>query len=125
MLCSYICLFLFINFNYHFQAECYHYLFDAAIKLHQLGLDAATPDHGPIRRTIHSQIKDSQYEREWPRVKSDCCLLSYISRSLNLLITYLVACSDGLSSTLKEQLRPLLSSQMFSFLMLVKTLEST
>ncbi|CAD5334819.1 unnamed protein product [Arabidopsis thaliana] len=49
------------------QAECYHYLFDAAIKLHQLGLDAATPDHGPIRRTIHSQIKDSQYEREWPR----------------------------------------------------------
>lgn len=31
------------------QAECYHYLFDAAIKLHQLGLDCSTPDHGPIR----------------------------------------------------------------------------
>uniref|UniRef100_A0A5B6ZFX8 Probable methylthioribulose-1-phosphate dehydratase n=1 Tax=Davidia involucrata TaxID=16924 RepID=A0A5B6ZFX8_DAVIN len=30
------------------QAECYHYLFDAAIKLHQLGLDWSTPDHGPI-----------------------------------------------------------------------------
>ncbi|XVF04237.1 hypothetical protein REPUB_Repub05bG0065100 [Reevesia pubescens] len=29
------------------QAECYHYLFDAAIKLHQLGLDWSTPDHGP------------------------------------------------------------------------------
>lgn len=83
MLCSYICLLLFINFNYHFQAECYHYLFDAAIKLHQLGLDAATPDHRPIRRTIHSQnqistklsvksgVKDSQNETEWPRVKSD------------------------------------------------------
>ncbi|KAJ1377083.1 putative bifunctional methylthioribulose-1-phosphate dehydratase/enolase-phosphatase E1 [Sesbania bispinosa] len=31
------------------QAECYHYLFDAAIKLHQLGLDWTTPDHGPIQ----------------------------------------------------------------------------
>ncbi|KAM7492577.1 hypothetical protein LguiA_035498 [Lonicera macranthoides] len=31
------------------QAECYHYLFDAAIKLHQLGLDCSTPSHGPIR----------------------------------------------------------------------------
>ncbi|XP_010656980.1 probable bifunctional methylthioribulose-1-phosphate dehydratase/enolase-phosphatase E1 2 isoform X2 [Vitis vinifera] len=31
------------------QAECYHYLFDAAIKLHQLGLDWSTPTHGPIR----------------------------------------------------------------------------
>ncbi|KAL5564411.1 hypothetical protein UlMin_027575 [Ulmus minor] len=31
------------------QAECYHYLFDAAIKLHQLGLDCSTPNHGPIQ----------------------------------------------------------------------------
>ncbi|XP_044474039.1 probable bifunctional methylthioribulose-1-phosphate dehydratase/enolase-phosphatase E1 [Mangifera indica] len=31
------------------QAECYHYLFDAAIKLNQLGLDCATPNHGPIQ----------------------------------------------------------------------------
>ncbi|XP_024967484.1 probable bifunctional methylthioribulose-1-phosphate dehydratase/enolase-phosphatase E1 1 [Cynara cardunculus var. scolymus] len=31
------------------QAECYHYLFQAAIKLHQLGLDWSTPSHGPIR----------------------------------------------------------------------------
>ncbi|KAI3466103.1 hypothetical protein Pfo_022766 [Paulownia fortunei] len=30
------------------QAECYHYLFDAAIKLHQLGLDWSTLSHGPI-----------------------------------------------------------------------------
>ncbi|XP_048327329.2 probable bifunctional methylthioribulose-1-phosphate dehydratase/enolase-phosphatase E1 2 isoform X5 [Ziziphus jujuba] len=29
-------------------AECYHYLFDAAIKLHQSGLDWTTPSHGPI-----------------------------------------------------------------------------
>ncbi|KAK7405267.1 hypothetical protein VNO78_06467 [Psophocarpus tetragonolobus] len=33
------------------QAECYHYLFDAAIKLHQLGLDWSTPNHGPIQST--------------------------------------------------------------------------
>ncbi|KAG6755274.1 hypothetical protein POTOM_041093 [Populus tomentosa] len=32
------------------QAECYHYLFDAAIKLHQMGLDWSTPDHGPIQK---------------------------------------------------------------------------
>ncbi|KAL6314727.1 hypothetical protein AAG906_027074 [Vitis piasezkii] len=32
------------------QAECYHYLFDAAIKLYQLGLDWSTPDHGPIKK---------------------------------------------------------------------------
>ncbi|KAI4333656.1 hypothetical protein L6164_018436 [Bauhinia variegata] len=31
------------------QSECYHYLFDAALKLHQLGLDWTTPDHGPIQ----------------------------------------------------------------------------
>ncbi|KAK6946706.1 hypothetical protein RJ641_000179 [Dillenia turbinata] len=32
------------------QAECYHYLFDAAMKLHQMGLDWSTPNHGPIRQ---------------------------------------------------------------------------
>ncbi|KAJ8532366.1 hypothetical protein K7X08_012289 [Anisodus acutangulus] len=31
------------------QSECYHYLFDAAIKLHQLGIDWTTPSHGPIQ----------------------------------------------------------------------------
>ncbi|TXG55130.1 hypothetical protein EZV62_020386 [Acer yangbiense] len=31
------------------QAECYHYLFNAAIKLHKLGLDWSSPSHGPIR----------------------------------------------------------------------------
>ncbi|XP_076896300.1 putative bifunctional methylthioribulose-1-phosphate dehydratase/enolase-phosphatase E1 1 isoform X2 [Bidens hawaiensis] len=33
------------------QSECYHYLFEAAIKLHQLGLDWSTPSHGPIQRS--------------------------------------------------------------------------
>ncbi|CAI8593140.1 unnamed protein product [Vicia faba] len=31
------------------QSETYHYLFDAAIKLHQMGLDWSTPNHGPIQ----------------------------------------------------------------------------
>ncbi|KAG5235474.1 bifunctional methylthioribulose-1-phosphate dehydratase/enolase-phosphatase [Salix suchowensis] len=31
-------------------AECYHYLFDAAIKPHQMGLDWSTPNHGPIQK---------------------------------------------------------------------------
>ncbi|XP_068338795.1 probable bifunctional methylthioribulose-1-phosphate dehydratase/enolase-phosphatase E1 1 isoform X1 [Pyrus communis] len=34
------------------QAECYHYLFEAAIKLHQLGLDPTTPNHGPIKQNV-------------------------------------------------------------------------
>ncbi|XP_042514781.1 probable bifunctional methylthioribulose-1-phosphate dehydratase/enolase-phosphatase E1 isoform X1 [Macadamia integrifolia] len=37
------------------QAECYHYLFDAAIKLYQLGLDWSTPSHGPIQRVFDGQ----------------------------------------------------------------------
>lgn len=32
------------------QAECYHYLFNAALKLHQLGLDPADAKHGPLTR---------------------------------------------------------------------------
>ncbi|CAN0920266.1 Probable bifunctional methylthioribulose-1-phosphate dehydratase/enolase-phosphatase E1 [Linum grandiflorum] len=42
------------------QAECYHYLFDAAIKLHQMGLDWSTPSHGPIqhvRDVISAPVK--------------------------------------------------------------------
>ncbi|KAJ4981552.1 hypothetical protein NE237_032389 [Protea cynaroides] len=37
------------------QAECYHYLFDAAIKLYQLGLDWSTPSHGPIQKVFGGQ----------------------------------------------------------------------
>ncbi|PHT43808.1 putative bifunctional methylthioribulose-1-phosphate dehydratase/enolase-phosphatase E1 [Capsicum baccatum] len=38
------------------QSECYHYLFDAAIKLHQLGLDWTTPSHGPIQNAKISAL---------------------------------------------------------------------
>ncbi|KAK4714736.1 hypothetical protein R3W88_020643 [Solanum pinnatisectum] len=31
------------------QSECYHYLFDAAIKLHQLGIDRTTATHAPVQ----------------------------------------------------------------------------
>lgn len=39
------------------QAECYHYLFEAALRLHHLGLDPADPKHGPLKtlRTRSSQ----------------------------------------------------------------------
>ncbi|CAM8896755.1 unnamed protein product [Rhodiola kirilowii] len=36
------------------QAECYHYLFEAAIQLHQLGLDWSTPSHGLIQKVAYS-----------------------------------------------------------------------
>lgn len=44
------------------QAECYHYLFDAAIKLYQLGMDWSSPSHGPLqvargKHGMHSEIK--------------------------------------------------------------------
>ncbi|GLJ07432.1 hypothetical protein SUGI_0067000 [Cryptomeria japonica] len=38
------------------QAECYHYLFDAAFKLYQMGLDPSTPDHGPISKRMQSLV---------------------------------------------------------------------
>ncbi|OAY54879.1 probable bifunctional methylthioribulose-1-phosphate dehydratase/enolase-phosphatase E1 isoform X2 [Manihot esculenta] len=57
------------------QAECYHYLFDAAIKLHQLGLDWSTPNHGPlqdarailgsgINTSVKAGLKDSNHGTE-------------------------------------------------------------
>lgn len=33
------------------QAKCYHYLFDAAIRLHQLGLEWSLPSNGPVQNT--------------------------------------------------------------------------
>ncbi|XP_058219237.1 probable bifunctional methylthioribulose-1-phosphate dehydratase/enolase-phosphatase E1 1 isoform X2 [Rhododendron vialii] len=33
------------------KAECYHYVFDAAINLHPLGLDCSTRNHGPIPKS--------------------------------------------------------------------------
>lgn len=40
---------MFFPWLFIFQAECYHYLFDTAIKLNQLGIDWSTPNHGPIQ----------------------------------------------------------------------------
>ncbi|KAJ0988856.1 hypothetical protein J5N97_007212 [Dioscorea zingiberensis] len=38
------------------QAECYHYLFDAAIKLYQLGIDWTSPSHGLLRNNdVHNR----------------------------------------------------------------------
>ncbi|CAD6257123.1 unnamed protein product [Miscanthus lutarioriparius] len=38
------------------QAESYHYLLDAAIKLYQLGIDWTTPEHGPIAKRPHKTL---------------------------------------------------------------------
>ena len=41
------------------QAECYHYLFEAALKLQSFGLDPADPKHEPLKQlkieTSHTQ----------------------------------------------------------------------
>ncbi|RZR90789.1 hypothetical protein BHM03_00018756 [Ensete ventricosum] len=46
------------SFLMNFQAECYHYLFDAALKLHQLGIDYGSPSHGLIGSTTAFQDKN-------------------------------------------------------------------
>lgn len=46
------------------QAECYHYLFEAAIKLHQLGIDWASPSHGPINNNAYKKgMTSDNYEK--------------------------------------------------------------
>ncbi|KAL6875748.1 hypothetical protein ACP4OV_013261 [Aristida adscensionis] len=49
------------------QAECYHYLFDAAIKLYQLGIDWTTPEHGPISNAKRLRSISS------PDIPNGCC----------------------------------------------------
>lgn len=46
-------IFFFFGFSddFIFQAECYHYVFDAAIDLYPLGLDYSTRNHGPIPKS--------------------------------------------------------------------------
>lgn len=55
------------------QAECYHYLFDAAIKLHQLGLDWTTRTHGPIHSVngVLNRIQNSSISAKARKVGSD------------------------------------------------------
>ncbi|XP_068666175.1 probable bifunctional methylthioribulose-1-phosphate dehydratase/enolase-phosphatase E1 isoform X2 [Aristolochia californica] len=54
-------------------AECYHYLFVAAIKLHQLGLDWSTPSHSPIRNIRVVLVDETTYDTE--ETKDDIKLL--------------------------------------------------
>ncbi|XP_020599522.1 probable bifunctional methylthioribulose-1-phosphate dehydratase/enolase-phosphatase E1 1 isoform X2 [Phalaenopsis equestris] len=44
------------------QAECYHYLFDAAIKLHQLGIDWTSPSHGFIKNESYQRVSKRKFE---------------------------------------------------------------
>lgn len=44
------------------QAECYHYLFDAAIKLHQLGIDWASPNHGLIKNKSYQSGSKRKFD---------------------------------------------------------------
>ncbi|EPS70848.1 hypothetical protein M569_03907, partial [Genlisea aurea] len=46
------------------QAESYHYLFEAAIKLRQLGLDFTTPKHDKIQCSNGSSIADNEPPRK-------------------------------------------------------------
>ncbi|XP_078429261.1 haloacid dehalogenase-like hydrolase family protein [Wolffia australiana] len=39
------------------QAECYHYLFEAVLKLHNLGLDWSTPLHGPLEKSARHRYQ--------------------------------------------------------------------
>lgn len=56
------------------QAECYHYLFDAAIKLHQLGLDWSTPNHGVIRN-VNGDLKAGSLNLDYAIKPAKRCIL--------------------------------------------------
>ncbi|KAL0925576.1 hypothetical protein M5K25_003930 [Dendrobium thyrsiflorum] len=43
------------------RAECYHYLFDAAIKLHQLGIDWKIPSHGLIKNESYQSASQRKF----------------------------------------------------------------
>ncbi|GLT86873.1 hypothetical protein SLE2022_049840 [Rubroshorea leprosula] len=73
------------------QAECYHYLFDAAIMLHQLGLNWSSPNHGPncsfngdwgcgnIRRALDYMIEPSNIDFLRQLI---CCILLKIEGTM-------------------------------------------
>ncbi|KAK8928185.1 putative bifunctional methylthioribulose-1-phosphate dehydratase/enolase-phosphatase E1 1 [Platanthera zijinensis] len=44
------------------QAECYHYLFDAAIKLYQLGIDWTSPSHGLIKKESYRSSAKRRFD---------------------------------------------------------------
>ncbi|XP_031255320.1 probable bifunctional methylthioribulose-1-phosphate dehydratase/enolase-phosphatase E1 2 isoform X2 [Pistacia vera] len=86
------------------QAECYHYLFDAAIKLHQLGLDWSTPTHGPIHNiqgvwgcgvNLSRALKAGSLTLDYVIEPSQCCVLLNIEGTMtplsfvsNILFSY-------------------------------------
>ncbi|CAM0150165.1 unnamed protein product [Urochloa decumbens] len=59
------------------QAECYHYLLDACIKLYQLGIDWTTPEHGPInsakrlRSILSPEIPNGCHSAETSKIEGD------------------------------------------------------
>lgn len=83
-----------------FQAECYHYLFDAAIKLNQLGLDWSTPLHGPIHlgsrkhRDISTKAGtvDSDNKYEPARVSLHSLFLRVLNSCLTFFALSFCAC---------------------------------
>ncbi|XAR68008.1 Methylthioribulose 1-phosphate dehydratase [Bertholletia excelsa] len=71
------------------QAECYHYLFDAAIKLHQLGLDWSSPSHSFVRNangacgclgTISKGLKAGSLGIDYMIEPSQRCILVSMER---------------------------------------------
>ena len=69
-----------------FQAECYHYLLDAAIKMYQLGIDWTTPEHGPINsaKRLRSAIS--------PGIPNG----SHVAKSSKVSSLFLVICEFNL-----------------------------
>ena len=79
-LCECRCLLYFCGLA--LQAECYHYLLDACIKLYQLGIDWTTPEHGPLnsakrlRSILSPEIPNGHHAAEASKVNL-LLLISY------------------------------------------------
>lgn len=125
--------------NLLFQSECYHYLFDAAIKLHQLGLDWSTPSHGPIRHPdgVQCSLRNASVSANAGTLSSnggigqsrvDFTLYHAIIWCIHFIIHFnyiiLVCCRSALYWTLKELLLRYHLLRMFSFHMLATVWKS-
>ncbi|KAL6575010.1 hypothetical protein OROMI_012295 [Orobanche minor] len=75
------------------QADCYHYLFDAAVKLYQLGYDWSTPDHGPVDKitgSIYGFSRNSLSGSLGSNNMTDLLQASFIQNGC-----YMLLCSSG------------------------------
>lgn len=91
-------LFIYLFVVKHLQAECYHYLFDAALKLHQLGINWSTRKHHFMQSGKQIEVKGTNTPVQTGNPNSDrrheqlpvCFLTNYNSFVSKELVFYVL-----------------------------------